>query len=523
MESSTQESSMGEDMSSRIKKIALQVRNFKKIMQRIIGIKKSLVGLVILIFFGAIAIVGPSLTPFDPIGIGSVHNIAVELPAAEANCVPSWYNGENITRNIEVIKDPELISEASLNPWRNTTTEGVSVKYNRTFGCTQSGCFEITFQKSGNATISIDFEYPYSVPPKSFKGKFSYFVSAEGESPKNEANITIITRIKRHEARVRVYPSSMPLYTYFIKGQMNTWTLIRNEISSSNERLIVWYDTNIGKSPVDTIFSKPANYTFEIEVQFNGNSTKLGNPKLYLDGIQLRIYGNAFGLLGTDWKGRDIFTQLMVGTRISFVIGIVAAILSVIIGLVYGLISGYIGGAVDEVMMRFNDLLLVIPTLPLLLVMVYVVGQSMMNIIIVVGALGWMGWARTVRSAILSLKERPFVEAAKAAGAGRLHIMTKHLIPNVMPLVYVTLAMNVPSAIVSEAALSWLGLGPLDVMSWGRILYEFEQSGVIATGALTKWYWVVPPGLCICLLSLSFVLIGYALDEIFNPKLRERR
>jgi peptide/nickel transport system permease protein len=133
-----------------------------------------------------------------------------------------------------------------------------------------------------------------------------------------------------------------------------------------------------------------------------------------------------------------------------------------------------------------------------------------------------MGFARTVRSAILSLKERSFIEAVKSAGGGRFYIIRKHLVPNVFPLIYITLAMSVPGAIVTEAALSFLGLGPMDVMSWGRILYQYESSGQVATGAFAIWYWTIPPGVCIALLSLSFILIGFSLDEILNPRLRER-
>jgi peptide/nickel transport system permease protein len=234
------------------------------------------------------------------------------------------------------------------------------------------------------------------------------------------------------------------------------------------------------------------------------------------------VFGNTFGLLGTDDQARDIFAQLVIGTRISFVIGLVSAVLSVGLGLLVGLVAGYIGGATDEVLMRLNDMLLVIPSLPLTIVLVFVLGQSMLNIIIVVGVLGWMGFARTVRSAVLSLKERQFIEAVKSAGGGRGYIIRRHIIPNVFPLIYITLAMSVPGAIVSEAALSWLGLGPLDVMSWGRVLHQFQQAGTVATSAFSMWYWTIPPGLCIAFLSLSFVLIGYALDEILNPRLRER-
>jgi len=123
-----------------------------------------------------------------------------------------------------------------------------------------------------------------------------------------------------------------------------------------------------------------------------------------------------------------------------------------------------------------------------------------------------------VRSQVLSLKERPFIEAAKAIGAGKFHIMIRHVLPNVMSLVYVSLALGVPAAILSEAALSWLGLFDPSVVSWGRMLHDAQfQQGI------DKWWWILPPGLCIAAVSLSFVFLGYALDEILNPKLRQRR
>jgi len=129
-----------------------------------------------------------------------------------------------------------------------------------------------------------------------------------------------------------------------------------------------------------------------------------------------------------------------------------------------------------------------------------------------------MSFARIVRSQVVSLKERPFVEAAKAVGAGKFHIILSHILPNVMSLVYVSLALAVPSAILAEAALSWLGLFDPRVVSWGRMLNEAQfQQGI------DKWWWIVPPGISIALVSLSFVLLGYALDEILNPKLRQRR
>jgi peptide/nickel transport system permease protein len=169
-------------------------------------------------------------------------------------------------------------------------------------------------------------------------------------------------------------------------------------------------------------------------------------------------------------------------------------------------------------MMRFTDILLVLPGLPLLMILMTVFGSTINNLIIVIGLLGWMGFARVIRAQVLSLKERAYIEAAKAIGASELHILTRHVLPNVMGLVYVSLALEVPAAIVLEASLSWLGFYDPNIMSWGRMLYDVQ-----ATGSYTAWWWVVPPGICIALLSLSFILLGYAIDEILNPKLRIRR
>jgi peptide/nickel transport system permease protein len=230
------------------------------------------------------------------------------------------------------------------------------------------------------------------------------------------------------------------------------------------------------------------------------------------------MYGEAFGLLGTDDVGRDIFSQLVYGTRISLLVGLLGALLSTIVGLFAGLFSGYFGGIMDEILMRITDVFLVIPELPLLLVLVSFVGSSIWIIIALISVFGWMGFARIVRSRILSLKESSFVEASRVLGGSELHIILKILIPNVMNFVYVTLAMSAPGAIYSEAYLSFLGLGDPYIMTWGKMLHD----ALALTGGVQKWWWLVPPGLCIAAISIAFILIGHALDEIFNPKIRER-
>jgi peptide/nickel transport system permease protein len=493
-------------------------------MKKIMKNKKSAAGVIILLFFAVVALVGPFFTTLDPIQDGSVPR--GKMPAATINCVPEWYaeitGNENYTKNIYVTPDPSFSDPNKLKLWKNDTTEGVYINYNTDLGLDDKGCLEITFTKDGKATISIEFNYTYKIPPKMFACEWSYMIISEKTLPKDQANFTISTAFSYETSQGKqARPASIP----FTREVANTgWVSIPwHTSSSSNAYLISYYGTQYGiDNPIAEIFKKPRTYSFEITIQFLGNTTELGNPKFLIDQVNVVIFGNSFGWLGTDNLARDIFTQLIVGTRISFIIGIVSAVVSVVLGLIIGLIAGYMGGAVDEVIMRFTDMLLVIPTLPLLLVLIFVLGQTMLNIILVVGVLGWMGFARTVRASVLSLKERSFIEAVRALGGGRFYIIRKHIIPNVFPLIYVTLAMSVPSAIVSEAALSWLGLGPTDVMSWGRILHEFEVSGNVALNAFAYWYWTIPPGLCIALLSLAFVLIGYALDEILNPRLRER-
>ena len=275
--------------------------------------------------------------------------------------------------------------------------------------------------------------------------------------------------------------------------------------------------------PSTLIFSSPGQYTFGVTVTVHSNSNALSPVNVYLDDMNLKLFGTSFGLLGTDVYGYDIWSQLIYGARVSLAVGLLAAFIGIALGLLVGLMAGYMGKIVDEVLMRFTDMLLVIPGLPLLIVLVAVIGNSLgpgrlFALIIIIGFLGWMGFARVVRAQVLSLKERPFVEAARAAGAGAGHITTRHIIPNIVGLIYVNLALAVPGAILAEAALSFLGLGDVTVISWGRMLNLVEING-----AQNIWWWVIPPGISIALVSLAFVMIGFSLDTLFNPRLRERR
>jgi peptide/nickel transport system permease protein len=276
-----------------------------------------------------------------------------------------------------------------------------------------------------------------------------------------------------------------------------------------------------------SVFTQTGDYTAEFEISIVDLDAS-ADYTLKIDNLQVIHYGKAFGLLGTSSipKGspRDLFTMLVHGTRISFMIGILTAIFSVLIGLFVGLVAGYMRGLVDEGLMRFADFLLVLPSLPLLIVLVLVLGRSIWNIIGVLIFMGWMGFSRTVRSMVLSLRERPFIESAKASGGGTGYIIYRHILPNVFALVYISLATSVPGAVISEASLAWLGLGDINIPSWGIMLFDFSQTQTaIVKGIGEYWFWVIPPGVAIALLAMAFILMGFALDEILNPKLRRRR
>jgi peptide/nickel transport system permease protein len=232
--------------------------------------------------------------------------------------------------------------------------------------------------------------------------------------------------------------------------------------------------------------------------------------------VQSYKSGNLY-ILGLDNRGRDIWSQWVWGSRIALYVGFLAATFSITIGTTMGLVAGYFGGKIDTVLMRFTDVILVIPGLPLIITLASVLGASVNNLILVIAIVGWPGVARVIRSQVLSLKERPFIESARVTGASHARIMGKHILPNVLPLAFLYMTFAVSGAILSEASISFIGLGDIQTVSWGRMLQDVTQSQ-----ALKAWWWLIPPGIAITLVSLGFFLIGRAFDEIVNPRLRKR-
>jgi peptide/nickel transport system permease protein len=223
--------------------------------------------------------------------------------------------------------------------------------------------------------------------------------------------------------------------------------------------------------------------------------------------------------LGTDQHGRSILTLLIWGARVSLFVGILATLISMVLGTIMGLAAGHFGGWAGRLLFRFTEWWLVVPFLPLAIVLVSLLGPSLLNIAVAIGVTGWPATALLIRAQTLSIEQRPYMERAKVLGGGHWHQMIRHVLPNVMPMVMANTTLTVALSILAETTLSFLGLGGDGRISWGGILDQSFELGPVTNGL---WWYFIPPGLCVIAVVLAFTLVGRALEDVFNPRLRER-
>lgn len=242
---------------------------------------------------------------------------------------------------------------------------------------------------------------------------------------------------------------------------------------------------------------------------------------------------SAAHLFGTDELGRDLLNLTIHGARISMTIGLMATLITIAVGAVIGVVSGYVGKVIDNVLMRVTDFFLVLPTFVLAIVLAPVlldiigpeaqffgIRATLLVIVVVIGLTSWATTARVIRSQVLSVKERMFVDRARVIGAGPGRIMWFHILPNVVNLIVAQAVLTFAYAVFTETTLSFIGLGDPFAPSWGQILFAAQATGAPGLGA---WWYIAPPAACVVLVVLAFTLVGNALDEVLNPKSVGRR
>lgn len=446
----------------------------------------GVVALILLVFYVLTALLAPWLTPYDPTRTKRI---------AESFAAPSWttyFPGRSDLPRTMSIPLRWTIEESPI-----PTAEGgaqISVSYDG--GSVQPITLKCT----------ASFSYPYT-PPETFNIQ----IRATAQNVKDLSYLIELYIIDTNGTQTRLAPMK-PITgekdkTFYLELQSTDYYIVKALGYPEHTRI------------AEIIFSQPGTYKLMVKITLTPH-TPTSTINLVIKDTIFNIPGLVHGLLGCDNEGRDIFSQLVYGARISLAIGIAAALIGTSFGLIFGVVAGYVGGAVDEIIMRIVDVLLCLPVLPLLLALVFMFGPSVIYIVVLIAIFGWQGLSRLIRSQILSLREMPFIECATASGGSKTYIMLRHLIPNVLPIAFASLVLSVPGAILTEASLSFLGFGDPGTPTWGRMLHSAFSFGAFSNFA---WWWILPPGLAILFICLAFAFMGHAVDNVINPKLRRRR
>jgi peptide/nickel transport system permease protein len=291
--------------------------------------------------------------------------------------------------------------------------------------------------------------------------------------------------------------------TLIADSLMGYSNLFAYTVDATRQQVMIFSDTEENKVLKGTYVIRNTFYLFDPSDTVVDSGVILG--------------GKVYGTMGTDDSRRDLAIGLLWGAPVALFIGLTVSGAAVFIGLIYGIFAGYKGNRTDEGLMRINDVFYSLPTLPLLVILSVTIGRSIFLITGFLVIFSWVGMAKISRSLALQIKSLQYIEAARLMGQSDTKIIFKHIIPQLLPLTFASIAIAVPSAILGEAALSFLGLGDPSIPTWGQILHDAHSAGAMSRGL---WWWIVPPGLMIAITGLAFVLIGNALDSIVNVRAR---
>lgn len=366
---------------------------------------------------------------------------------------------------------------------------------------------------SGNEISLTSHQFGLNFDYDDFPNDFIYEFSSEySGSPLLQMSV-----IRPDGVKINLLSTSLPYSnakTVHSERIFSTDDAIKKNLSLQSEKFEFALER---LSTEDIVFSKiqtndplKGDYIFSINLYGINSENQIHESKLI-------IGGKAFGIMGTDELRRDLAIGLLWGTPLALFIGLVVSISSVIMGLLYGVYAGYKGKKTDEMMMRVNDVIYALPALPFLIILSVTISNSIFVMVGFLTIFGWVGIAKVARSMSLQIKTRGYVDAASMMGQKDSKIILKHIVPQLLPYAFASIAISVPAAITTEAGLSFLGLGDPSFPTWGQILHDANTFGAAARGL---WWWIMPPGVMIAITGLAFVFIGNALDVIVNPRLK---
>jgi peptide/nickel transport system permease protein len=448
----------------------------QEIKKEFLKSKMGVAGIVILTILISISIITIIIIPIETFQEWNNPESWITYPKA---AIPIWVN----LFLTEKIPEHKILVEPNIQTISNNEINLTSYQFN------------------------LDFNYDQF--PKDFI--YSYLLEYSG-SPLLQMSV-----IRPDGVKLELVSTSLPYSNLKIIHNdriFSTDAMIKKELVLQEEK----FEFKINRLSVeDIIFSKTelnkplkGNYVFLIDFYEIDEESKIIDSKLI-------IGGKAFGIMGTDELRRDLAIGLLWGTPLALFIGLAVSIGSVVMGLVYGIYAGFKGKKTDETMMRFNDILYALPALPFLIILSVTISNSIFVMTGFLMIFGWVGIAKVARSMSLQIKTRGYVEAATIMGQKDSKMILKHILPQLLPYAFASIAISVPAAITTEAGLSFLGLGDPSFPTWGQILHDANTFGAAARGL---WWWIVPPGIMIAITGLAFVFIGNALDSIINPKLK---
>ncbi len=458
--------------------------------------KMGMVGLITLILFVIFAAGAPIIAPYDPSPLNRV---------AASYSKPFW------TAPFDPSAPPttQVVPNPHLNTGDGWTFGSQSVNFRGGFDSARGavpgsgvGSYFLTFSDADTthsffaqiAYIETSFAWEHR-PPKGANVEFSYLVETTGDIAPTDFDLKLVFYSSQGTEQSRAIYRPYP----------NQWKRLHIDLNFLE---------------VSAIFEKQGAITIRFLMMIRSlDATKTGTATIRVDDFELNALGDYFGVMGTNDNGADMFSQIVWGSQIALVIGILATVISIVVGTVIGLVAGYMGGLIDETIMFITNFLIILPGLVILLALASLLGPSFWNIIWIIAFLGWTGVTLIVRAQTRGERNKAYVMSARAIGASDIVILFRHILPNVTPLLFAIAAPSVSGAILAEAGLSFLGLSDPTVTSWGKILQRANDSGAFSNGA---WWAVLFPGIFLTAISLSFVFIGYTVDRILNPRLRQR-